>query len=144
VKQVKRETRTLAQIADVNDIKRKELNFLNLNCCTGIAVHRIGDGIECHKNQKELNRSYPTSQYRKFKRNDTMYGAYFSKMFHKSAPRNSAAVQRVRQPKDMSNSATKRSVGTSSDNSKPPEEVRKELWDAYGLDEGWGPWFLVP
>ena len=73
-----------------------------------------------------------------------MYGAYFSKMFHRSAPRGQLAIQRVRQPKDMSKTqATNRSLSTASDVPKPSED-KKDIWDAYGLDEGWGPWFLVP
>jgi hypothetical protein len=36
------------------------------------------------------------------------------------------------------------SPAAKSDLSVPESAIQEPIWKAYGLDEGWGPWFLVP
>jgi hypothetical protein len=74
-------------------------------------------------------------------------GAIFTRQFHRSAPgaaqrvRNTAPKQEVPTPTPT----TKRTAATTATNFEAKtRDLNEEIWKAYGLDESWGPWFLVP
>jgi hypothetical protein len=80
-------------------------------------------------------------------------GAIFTQQFHRSAPRVPGTAQRVRNTATKqevttatatATATTKRNAATAPKFEAKTRDVNEEIWKAYGLDEGWGPWFLVP
>jgi hypothetical protein len=79
-------------------------------------------------------------------------GAIFARQFHRSAPRAPAggAAQRVRNtstaPQEVPTTTKRTDATTAATNfEEKTHGINEEIWKAYGgLDEGWGPWFLVP
>ena len=73
-------------------------------------------------------------------------GAFFSKFYHRSAGRGQAVAQRITNKSKEVPPAKNRNISTSTGSNveNQTKQLNDEYWKQYRLDEGWGPWFLVP
>ena len=81
-------------------------------------------------------------------------GAIFARQFHRSAPRK--RVHNTVTKQEVSSTTVKRTAAKATDLEAKPtaanttnwetttRDLNDEIWKAYGVDDGWGPWFLVP